>query len=410
MTDPITEVLAQTTRLEKLAQLDLLNHQNDVIFDRLTRFAMRMLDVSTSYFSVVTPNKQIFKSAIGFPEPYQMIRETPLTMSYCKYVVVNNTPLIINDAHEDDLLKDNPAVAELGAISYIGMPITLSDGTVVGSFCVADGEPHHWTDDEIEIVRDLAQIVIHELELRAELQAHQQAQTQILALIQDKERSDLLGTLIRDAMHEFKTPLSTIKTKAYLAQRVAQSDKPIPYLNAIDIEADRINDLVDSLGVLAKLEQQASLILNKGSLNDNVQVAYDKLKTEINEKHLDVSFEFAQDLPIVAYDGDMFTIAITEILENAVHYTNDGGHIHLKTTYDPEQVKVIIADNGIGIPASYIPEIFKRFTRGNTLQTAQSTGIGLAIAHKVVQKHHGTIQVESETNKGTTFTICLPLA
>lgn len=409
MTTPITEILAQTTRLEKLEQLDLLDTQNDVAFDRLTRFAMQMVNVPTAFLSIVTPTKQVFKSAIGFPEPYQTVRETPITMSYCKYVVANNTPLIINDAHEHDLLKDNPAISQLGAVSYIGMPITLSDGVVVGSFCVADGEPRDWSQDEIKIVRELAQIVIHEIELRAELRAHEEAQAQILALIKDKEQADFLGTLIRDAMHEFKTPLSTIKTKAYLAQRAAQSDRATPYLNAIDEEADHINNLVDSLGTLAKLEQQGNFVFNQGSLNDNVQVAYDKLKPDVEKKRLDVTLDLAPDLPIITYSGEMLTIAIIEILKNAIEHTHPKGRINLKTDYDDIQVKLIITDNGVGISAKHLPHIFKRFTRVNTSESNQGAGIGLAIAHKVIQQHQGTIHAESEVDQGTTFSIHLPL-
>src|SRR6185503_4263119 len=106
--------------------------------------------------SLVDEERQFFKSAIGLQEPWASRRETPLSFSFCQYVVALGEPLIINDAREHDLLRDNPAISEMGVVAYAGMPLITHDGQPLGTVCVIDHQPRAWTQTEIDILRDLA--------------------------------------------------------------------------------------------------------------------------------------------------------------------------------------------------------------------------------------------------------------
>ena len=140
--------------------------------ERLTRLAARLLDAPVMLVSLVTGDRQVFISQLGLPQPWSEAGETALSHSFCQYVVDNDAPLVVTDAREDQTLKDNGAVSDIGVISYAGMPIRLDSG-VYGSFCAIDGKPREWTRQELDILEDLAAAVASEIALE---QAAREAQ------------------------------------------------------------------------------------------------------------------------------------------------------------------------------------------------------------------------------------------
>ena len=128
----------------------------DASFDRYARMVRRALGVPVALVSLVERDRQVFPGAVGLPEPWQTERETPLSHSFCQYVVADRSALVISDAREDERLKDNLAIPDLGVVAYAGFPLTDHQGTVIGSLCAIDGEPHDWTDTELETLADLA--------------------------------------------------------------------------------------------------------------------------------------------------------------------------------------------------------------------------------------------------------------
>jgi PAS domain S-box-containing protein len=116
--------------------------------------------------SLVDDRRQFFKERCRLPEPWASRRETPLSHSFCQHVVARAEPLIVADAREHPLVRDNLAVPDLGVVAYAGVPLVLSTGEVLGSFCVVDTKPRDWTDHEIAALTDIAACAISEIELR----------------------------------------------------------------------------------------------------------------------------------------------------------------------------------------------------------------------------------------------------
>nr|CAA9295142.1 hypothetical protein AVDCRST_MAG63-4717 [uncultured Armatimonadetes bacterium] len=163
-------------RLAALARTRLLDSPAEASFDRLTRLAVKVLSAPVALVSLVDADRQFFKSQIGLAEPWAARRETPISHSFCQHVVASNRPLIVTDARNDPRVCDNPAVREMGVAAYLGVPLVTSQGQTLGSFCVMDARPRGWTDDQVSLLRDLADSVIAEIELRAAAQAaHDQA-------------------------------------------------------------------------------------------------------------------------------------------------------------------------------------------------------------------------------------------
>jgi hypothetical protein len=147
-------------RLAALRRTGLLDTPPDPSFDRHVRLAAEVLNAPVALVSLIDEDRQFFKSAIGVEE-----RETPLSHSFCQHAIANREPLIVEDAREHPLLKQNPAVEELDAVAYAGVPLIDGDGYALGTLCVLDSHPRQWTKHQVELLGDLAASVVNEITL-----------------------------------------------------------------------------------------------------------------------------------------------------------------------------------------------------------------------------------------------------
>ncbi len=173
--------LASPDRLAALHRTRLLDSPAEVPFDRVTELACRLLGVPVSAVSLVTPERQFFKSQQGIPEPWASQRETPLSHSFCQYVVAADAPLVVVDARAHALVQDNLAIPDLGVESYLGVPVRSQSGHTLGALCAIEGKPRVWTDADRETLECLAAIVETEIALRAELRERVQAEVALTA-------------------------------------------------------------------------------------------------------------------------------------------------------------------------------------------------------------------------------------
>ena len=170
-------------RLAELRRTGLLDSAAEEAFDRLTRLASRILRIPVALVSLVDEGRQFFKSQIGLPEPWASRRQTPLSHSFCQHVVNAQEPLIVADAREHPLVRDNLAVADLGVVAYAGFPLTTPEGRTLGAFCAIDSRPREWTPEEIEILKDLTASAVTEIELKlAVREARRQAEAKVALL------------------------------------------------------------------------------------------------------------------------------------------------------------------------------------------------------------------------------------
>ena len=166
MLNGAVDALGDARRLTALQRTELLDTPAEEAFDRLTRLAVEVVPAPVSLISLITTDRQFFKSAIGLPEPWAVARETPLTYSFCQHVVRSGQPLVVSDARNHPLLQDNLAVKDLNVLSYAGVPLVTTDQQVLGSFAVLDLKVREWTDRDMRLLGTLGACAASEIALR----------------------------------------------------------------------------------------------------------------------------------------------------------------------------------------------------------------------------------------------------
>lgn len=162
--------LDNAQRLAALHATGLLDSPPEVEFDRITRLARRLLGAPVALLSLVDDSRQFFKSQSGLTGSAAEERGTPLSHSICKHVVDTEQALIVDDTHANPMLRHNGAVIDLNVAAYAGFPLKTDTGHIIGSFCVLDTEQHHWSDDDLQTLEDLAAMAMTEVELRTALE------------------------------------------------------------------------------------------------------------------------------------------------------------------------------------------------------------------------------------------------
>lgn len=162
--DRVAGALKSSERLIGLRETGLLDSPADESLDRLTRIAANALNVPMAMITLVDQDRQFWKSAVGVEDPYKSGRGTPISHSFCYHVAERADSLVVDDSRENPLVMHNPAITDLDVIAYAGMPMITTKGLALGSFCAIDSKPKHWTESDLQLLRDLAALAVTQLE------------------------------------------------------------------------------------------------------------------------------------------------------------------------------------------------------------------------------------------------------
>jgi formate hydrogenlyase transcriptional activator len=252
--DDLLEVIQDPPRLEALRRTSLLDSPPEEAFDRLTRLATTMLRVPVAVVSLVDGDRQFFKSHCGISEPLASSRQTPLTHSFCKHAVASRQPLIVPDARRDPTFVHNPSVTELNVIAYAGVPLITSEGHALGSFCVVDGRPHDWTEEEIGILRTLAASAISEIELRRRADELQSLTTNLQRLVESRTRElQASEQRLRVLLDVNNAIVPCLDRDSLFSATAAALHSAIPYDRCALVLHDPVKDVFRVLGIAGKV-------------------------------------------------------------------------------------------------------------------------------------------------------------
>ena len=216
-----------------------------------------------------------------------------------------------------------------------------------------------------------------------------------------------------DASHELRTPLAVIKgTMEVLIRKPRDQKEYEEKINFCITEVDRLNHMVDQLLLLARFENQKQNIKNETIyLNAIILDNLTRFSSKIENKKLKVNTEFSEDFYIQS-DNYLVSIVISNLISNAIKYSNKNGEININLVNNNNQISFSIADKGIGISPVDIDKIFNSFYRSDVTNHTEikGTGLGLSIVKRLCDLLKLEIAVESKLNQGTTFILSFPLA
>jgi GAF domain-containing protein len=162
----LPSTLGDRRRVEALREAGLLTDTPEEAFDRFTRLAATIVEAPIALFTVIVGDEQQFRSQFGLAEPLATERRTPISHSFCQYVVLAGAPLEVTDAREHPVVRGNPAIEEMEVIAYLGVPLITRRGETLGSLCAIDHQPREWTARDRAVLKDLASATVTEVELR----------------------------------------------------------------------------------------------------------------------------------------------------------------------------------------------------------------------------------------------------
>jgi signal transduction histidine kinase len=240
------------------------------------------------------------------------------------------------------------------------------------------------------------------------------------------ELDRLKSEFVSNASHELRTPLTTIKALTRLLLRGGlDQTKQREYLETIAVECDRQIDLVLNLLDLSRIEAGA-FELSLAPV-DAAELLLSCLKSQSRAAEFrshQLVIEQTTGLPLIRADQKALRRVIGNLIENAIKYTSDGGHITLAARKAGDEVEISVTDNGRGIPPQDIVVLFDKFHRGRPapvsaggelatalpeLEEVPGVGLGLYLARNVIEQMGGRISVESEVGRGSVFTLSLPV-
>lgn len=225
------------------------------------------------------------------------------------------------------------------------------------------------------------------------------------------ERERIQKRFIADASHELKTPVSAIKGMVEILNRPSFNDQEtlVDFLKQIELESKRMESIINDMLNLSRYSSKNVLLdLSTFNVHDLVNEVYRSYSTLLKEKKLIFINDVSTELLIYA-DKDKFYHILSNLVSNSIK-SSDKGTIRVYSNLTPYKLELIIQDEGIGIRQEEIPYIFDRYYRVDESRSRQTggSGLGLAIVKAYVQVHKGQIDVTSELNVGTQFTIILP--
>ncbi len=315
----------------------------------------------------------------------------PVDSSLAGWVVTHRQPLIISDTQKDPRHYGNIAKStNITTTSMIAVPLIAKEKMI----------------GVLEAINKLeGEFNQEDMELLVALGAQAAVAIENARLFQ---QSDLISELV----HEVRTPLTSLNTAARLLLHPNGSEEM--HRNMVDLilaETNRLSEMTTAFLDLARLESgRMRFKAQVFEIQPLLEECASLMQGEAQEKDIDIKIDVQPDVGMLKADQDMIKQVLLNLISNAVKYNRPSGSIMMRATSDQDEMVLQISDTGLGIPLESQPHIFEKFYRvPGTEKIAQGTGLGLSICKQIVEVHRGSIEMYSEPDVGTEFTIRLPL-
>jgi len=364
----------------------------DVLLDRIVQAAADITSAEAASILLYdnTARQLYFQVATNMDEPTMRGLVVPLEGSIAGWIVTNQKPLRIDDAHEDARhFGDIEQTTGFPIQSILGIPL-VTKNKVVGVLEVLNKKDGTFTSGDENLLTVLG------------------AQA---AVAIENARLFQQSDLISEFVHELRTPLASLSTATYLLLRPEMSrEQQEQIVNNIHNETLRLNSLASSFLDLARLESgRVQFRKSAFDIMDLLHECSDVMESKAEEDRIQIRIIEPDGPTLIEADRDKIKQVILNLLSNAIKYNRSNGSIILKTELRESKMIISVQDTGVGIPEDAVGHIFEKFYRVRENEAkASGTGLGLSICKQIVQGHGGTIEIKSKLGIGTNVLIGLP--
>lgn len=396
---------SEEKRLKTLYSYKILDTLPDKEFDNLTQLASEIAGTKVAMINLIDDERQWAKSTFGTSNQLkEMLREN----SVCQYTIKSSGVTEIKNLLEDKRFSDFDYVkAEDGFRYYFGVPLIAQNNHTIGSLCVLDYQEKNLSETQIRQLKIISNQVMAHLEL------HKQNK-------ELRELNEYKVKLMKMLSHDMRSPLNGIIGLSGMLKEmnISGNEEHLELLDIIEQSSTQLNQMINEVMSYAIIESDG-LQLDKSETDlektiRDISKLY-KPAARIKDIHLEFYTEHLEEP--VFLDGDKFEQILGNLLSNAIKYTKPGGSVWVSLIrpeqYDTNIIELSVSDSGIGMDEEELADLFvekksKAVSKGTGGE--KSSGIGLTIVDHFVNLFSGTIEVDSEPGKGTTFTVKIPIA
>jgi len=246
-----------------------------------------------------------------------------------------------------------------------------------------------------------------------------QDMTGLIAVLHDVTEEEKMESsrreFVANVSHELRTPLTTIKSYLEALEDGALEDPELArrFIGVTRTESERMIRLVTDLLHLSRFDSHQAIMMREPvEIETMLEEVVDRFSFQLQQRDIGIGLHVEQGIPKVSCDPDQIDQVLDNLISNAIKYSYAGGRVDVEARQrDEEYVEISVKDTGIGIPSKHLDRIFDRFYRVDKARSRNmgGTGLGLSIAREIIRAHGGTIQIDSEINKGTQVVFTLPL-
>ena len=371
--------------------------------------ATELLKVERASLMLLDPAEKILKIHLAMGLSPFIVKNTRIKLGegVSGWVAQKGRPLLIQDISKDKRFRRKEG-GRYSTNSLLSVPLKVK-GKTIGVLNVNNkNRKEVFTQADLKLLAalsDEAAIAIQNARLYDEVvQANERL----------KELDKLKSNFVASVSHELRTPLGIIRNILFgIRQEMAGtvSDKQREYLLLVEDNLGRLERLIDNLLDLSKMEAgRFELKKERGDFFKVVRKVIDTFQKKSEEKRVALGFSGSETLPFTYFDQDRMIQVVTNLVDNAIKYTPQGGKVDITLGQKDKTLFLEVKDTGIGISVPNQGRLFEKFRQlGNSPHHEKGVGLGLAIAREIVTLHQGKVGVVSEEGKGSSFTVMLPI-
>ena len=391
--------LAISSTLDLRTVLDILMEKVDTFLSYPTVSTIRLLNKGTGELEAT--------ACQNLNEVEWKSEERKVRSGLPHIVLETKAPLTVINVQKDPRTRDRQFFQNYGLLSYLGVPLIAKD-EVLGVFGFFTKEERQFSNEEIEFLTALAgqaAIAIHNSQL------YEETKNQAIEL----ERSNKVKDEFLSVMsHELRTPLTAVTGYTGMIVDGMLGEINPEQEKALGKVMRRCNDLLGMInGILYATSLEAGAV--KADIHEvSLGNFFDKLRSDLDApitKELTFTWDYPSNLPVIRTDSEKLKHILQNLINNAIKFTERGNvTVSAREIERSRQVEFKVADTGVGIPKEHLSVIFERFRQVDSSETRLfgGVGMGLYIVKQFTEMLGGTIEVESEPGKGSTFTVTIP--